>query len=328
MYKTIQKGSRRRHKGGIIKKLLFCLFGLIFLAFLIFTYWLGKQVAAGLLYQNVDNDTKENSVKQLEKWGYDLTAFEMAYTPEQFTLKAEDDNIIPVYAFTANGEADNDTVILVHGAGGDHVSVYPIAEVYLKNGWNVITIDQRASGDSLNEIVTFGYYEKLDVKALVDYAQEKVKNHKVVVHGISMGAATSGLYAATEHAKDNLDYVIMDSSYDSMENMFLGVWNQMEEAKSLPTAYVLWSGNWYLKLRYGFGFNDVDIVNAQKSNEIPTLVIQGTKDTLCPPDMGEQIYENIASAEKELWMVNSAHIEAYIDYPQQYAAKVMDFLNK
>lgn len=326
MYKTIQKSSRSKRKRGMLRIILFSLLGLILIGSFIFTYWLGKQVATGLLYQNVGNDTKSNSVKQLEKWGYDLAAFESAYTPEHFTLTAEDDTTVPAYSFTTNGEADNNTVILVHGAGGDHVSVYPVAEIYLQNGWNVITFDQRASGDSLNELVTFGYYEKLDVKALVDYARNKVKNNKVVVHGISMGAATSGLYASTDHAKDNLDYVIMDSSYDSMENIFLAVWNSMDESAGLPERYVLWSGNLYITMHYGFGFDNVDIVAAQKSNELPTLIIQGTKDSLCPPAMGEQIYENIASSEKELWMVDSAHVEAYIDYPEQYATKVMEFL--
>lgn len=90
-----------------------------------------------------------------------------------------------------------------------------------------------------------------------------------------MGAATAGLYAATEHANQNIDYCILDSSYDSMEGIFSVIWQSMNTG--LPYEYAVTCGDWYLKHRYGFSFEDVDVVAAQTNNKIPTLVIHGTK---------------------------------------------------
>lgn len=50
----------------------------------------GKQVAEGLLYMNRGNDTKQNSIDQLEVWGFDLEAFRGKYAGEDITLEASD----------------------------------------------------------------------------------------------------------------------------------------------------------------------------------------------------------------------------------------------
>ncbi len=53
----------------------------IAVAAILFSVNVGKEVAEGLLYQNQGNDTKSNSINQLELWGYDLKQFENQYTP-------------------------------------------------------------------------------------------------------------------------------------------------------------------------------------------------------------------------------------------------------
>ncbi len=51
--------------------------------------------------------------------------------------------------------------------------------------------------------------------------KEEVKEDTVILHGQSMGAATSALYAGTKHGGENLSALILDSSYDNMKHMFL-----------------------------------------------------------------------------------------------------------
>ena len=46
--------------------------------------------------------------------------------------------------------------------------------------------------------------------------KEEVKEDTVILHGQSMGAATSALYAGTKHGGENLSALILDSSYDNM----------------------------------------------------------------------------------------------------------------
>ncbi|NLG03035.1 MAG: alpha/beta hydrolase [Clostridia bacterium] len=331
---------------GIIVGLLFIaaiIFGLVFSADV------GKQVAEGILYMNAENDTKGNSVKHLEKRGYDIKSFEARYvnpsketkltteesklTTEEKQIKAietqiatEDGNLVPAQIFTCEGSKK--TVILVHGQGGDHVTNYPVAEVYLKNGWNVINFDQRGAGDNPDKKVTFGYYESRDVKALADYAKHEMQAEQIVVHGQSMGGATAAIYAASDHAKQTIDALVLDSCFDSMKHMFLGVWRDMEDTEGIPEDYIIACGNWYLEKYYDFGFEDADICEILKKDEIPTLMLQMERDELVPMEKAKEMYENIAAKDKQIHYFDSEHIDAVIDDPNRYEETVMTFLEK
>ena len=154
---------------------------------------MGGYVADRILHQNEGKDTHGNSIKQLEVWDYDTEGFMNRYEGTDIEVAAEDGNMVPATYF----DSDSDKcVILVHGAGGDRVCVYPLAEQYIEDGYDVIAIDQRGSGVNPDDRVTFGINEQLDVKAMVRYARAEIGADKVIVHGQSMGAETVAVYAS------------------------------------------------------------------------------------------------------------------------------------
>lgn len=327
---SLKKKSKKKKIIGIT---LGSIAAIIVIAILGFSYFFGYQVAYGLLYQNEGLDTKGNSVKQLAEWNYDeeeyeRTNFEKNNNGKEFTVTAKDGNIVYGTHFISDNKVDNNTVILIHGLGGDRVCMEPIAKMYLEQGWNVITFDQRASGESKNEWVTFGYFEKYDVEAIVDYVEDLISDKKIVIHGQSMGAVTAGLYAATKHASEHADAIIMDSPFDSMESMFLGVWHEMDDTEGIPDDYIIWCGDWYLRWNYRFSFTDTDLVNLSKKNHVKSLVIESMRDNVALPEMNEAIYEAIATGDKELWRVDAEHVEGFVDFPEEYTNAVMEFLEK
>ncbi|WDV48037.1 alpha/beta fold hydrolase [Clostridiaceae bacterium M8S5] len=324
--KTNIKNKINKKSKYKIFKIATSILGIIILISLVgFSSFIGISSADGLINYNKGNDTAGNSRKQLEIWGYDTKKFEKNYIVEKLTTKAEDDNIVPMYKYRSLKPDIKGTAILVHGFGGNYICVYPQVEMYIKEGFNVIAIDQRASGASTNDKLSFGYYEKLDIKAVVDYVKNNSKG-KIVVHGFSMGAHTSGLYASTQHAKENIDTVVLDGPFDCMESMYLDVWNQMNTG--LPGEYAVFCTNIALRLKYGFTFNDANVKIAVKDCEVPTLFIQSKKDTGSTVNMGESIFKNIKTKKKEYWEVNSKHIMGYIDFPKEYAKKVFNFIGR
>lgn len=330
---AVKMKDKKKKKKKILGKTLGSIAVVIIIAILGFSYFFGYQVANGLLYQNKDLDTKGNSIKQLAEWGYDEEEyeklnFEKNNNGTEFTVSAKDGNIIYGTHFVKDGKVDNDTVILIHGAGGDSVCMEPLAKMYLDHGWNVITFDQRACGESKNERVTFGYFEKYDVEALVDYVEDFTSDKKIVIHGQSMGAVTAGLYAATEHANEHVYAVIMDSPFDSMRSMFLGVWHEMEDSEGIPDDYIIWCGDWYLRWNYKFSFGDTDLVKLSRNNKVKSLVISSMKDDVALPEMNEAIYEAISSTDKKLWRVDAEHIEGFVEFQEEYTNEVMEFLQK
>lgn len=313
-------GTKTKKIGKIIAIILVTL---LLVGFLGFSGFIGIMSADGITYSNEGKDTKLNSRKQLEIWNYDAAAFESAYKSEIIEVVASDMNIVPIAFYSSQGGRDNKTVIIVHGYGGDYVSTYPQIELYLELGWNVLAIDQRASGNSSSNKVSFGYYEKLDIMAAAEYVREYT-DKTLAVHGISMGGATTGLYSATEHAKAHIDYIILDSSYDNMRNMYAMIVEQMEVG--LPIDYFLFCTDVALRIKYGYGFKDADVAEKVKECTIPTMVIQGSKDDVATVDMGQKIYNHIAADNKEYWLNDTKHIESVIDYPVQYKERLENFL--
>lgn len=300
--------------------------------FIIGSFVLGKVIADMVMHQNKDNDTKNNSIKQLEMWGYDLAAFNETYTGTEISATAEDGNVVPGTAFTAES-SDGKWVILVHGAGGDRVCTYPLAQAYLERGYNVIAIDQRGCGDNADENVTFGVNERLDVEAMVVYARNDLNASEVIVHGQSMGAQTIALYASnvTPGELNAADAVICDSPVPGMEYMLRSIFSGSDNEEDFDNAftdYLIFTSGICSKLFYNVDYADGDTIEAVKTDMLPTMVILSEKDKVCLPHKVEEVYNNIGAEEKELVKVDSAHIEGVIDDPDGYMDSVMEFLGR
>ena len=287
---------------------------------------MGGYVADRILHQNEGKDTHGNSIKQLEVWDYDTEGFMNRYEGTDIEVAAEDGNMVPATYF----DSDSDKcVILVHGAGGDRVCVYPLAEQYIEDGYDVIAIDQRGSGVNPDDRVTFGINEQLDVKAMVRYARDEIGADKVIVHGQSMGAETVAVYASnvTPGTADAADAVICDSPVPGMELMLRETFGD-GDTESFLANYLTGTSKLFMKVVNGIDYDDADTISVVKNDRIPTMIIVSDKDKVCLPYQVEQIYDNIACENKVILHMDSAHIEGFIDDPEGYMNSVESFLNE
>ncbi len=301
------------------------------LLFIVGSAALGKMIADQVMYQNKGNDTRSNSVKQLvDIWKYDLDGFYASYQGEEITATASDNNTVPGTAFHS-GSNTTTWVVLVHGAGGDRVSVYPLAKEYLDRGYNVIAMDQRGCGDNADDKVTFGIHESLDVEAMVLYARNELGAEKVIAHGQSMGAQTVALYASsvTPGADHAADAVICDSPVPGMEYMLRSVFSESDDEADFytPSAnYMIFVSKVACKVLYGIDYDDADTICAVEKDLLPTMIICSEKDQVCLPEKVEAVYNGVGTADKTFLQVDSAHSEGVIDDPEGYMEGVMAFL--
>lgn len=316
------KGKVSRKK-KVVLGILIGLLAVLVLGGTLFSYGVGEQVAQGVLGCNLGNDTKSNSISQLEQWQYDLEAFQAHWPEEPFTVTASDGNVVQAVSYKPGDNAVSSTVILVHGHGGDHISVAPLAEMYLKQGYTVLALDQRGTMNAASQDVTFGIKEKLDIEALVDYVKENQPGSSIILHGQSLGAMTIALYADTAHGQQNIDALILDSAVSNMKDMVMGVMGE----EGLVGEYMIACGDWYMKWNYGFSSADSNTIEAAASITTPALVIQSSQDDIAPVEVGQAIYAALAADSKAYWEVDSQHIEGMIDFPGEYAQQVFDFLS-
>ncbi len=140
---------------------------IVLLLFLGVSYFMGTQVFMGSTQLVTCEDTSEVTDSFWEKYGMDYDSFCNTYTIERLEITSTfDGHTIPadyIYALGAEGNKNHQTVILVHGLGGNRFSNYPLAEMFLQKGYNVLTYDQRSSNENTAPYTTFGYWEKYDL---------------------------------------------------------------------------------------------------------------------------------------------------------------------
>ena len=286
---------------------------------------MGGYIADRILHQNEGEDTRYNSIKQLEIWGYDLDSFNSRYQGVDVSATASDGNVVPGTLFE---QEESDTcVVLVHGAGGDRVSIYPLAEQYIERGYDVIAIDQRGCGENASDEVTFGINEQLDVAAMVAYAREELGDSEVIVHGQSMGAQTTAIYASNVEAgtPEAADAVICDSPVPGME-LILGEMFGDGDTECFTARYLVGTSKIYMSIVNGIDYDDADTIEVVRNDNIPTMIIVSDRDEVCLPDQVVEIYGNIACGETAIMHMDSEHIMGVIDHPEAYMEGVTEFL--
>ncbi len=246
---------------------------------------------------------------------------------DEYKIDSKEGYTIPIYYICPQGSYENKTIILVHWHEGNHVAMYPLSEIFLEKGWNVVLYDQRSHGKNTASTVSFGYLESFDLEQVVDFVKGKAKQQTIGALGQSMGASTVAYYSGSEHAGENLDFAIIDSPYNGMYNEIK--WELTKVKIPLPATTLTSLGSVFCKQLYGYSFSDVDMVEQARTNCIPTLLMHSTKDHTCPYYMSKDILSAIPHENKKLITYdNSEHLFAFWDERNRYTKEVFAFIEE
>ncbi len=233
---------------------------------------------------------------------------------------------IPIYYITKEKDYNNKTVILVHWHMSNHKVMYPIAELFLQEGWNVVLYDQRAHGENSAATVTFGYLESEDLAQVIDFTKAKNGNERVGVMGQSMGAATIAYYLGSEEAKNKLSFAVLESPYSSMYDEI--AWKITQNKIPLLEESLTSLGSIFCKLLYGYSFQSINQVERVKASDTPTLMFHSKVDKVCPYYMGEALFKAISHDRKKfVTFEKSNHLAAFWDEPERYQEELFSFIN-
>ena len=226
--------------------------------------------------------------------------------------------------FSADKPSDK-WAILVHGYGRDQRYAWDYAEEYLERGYNVITPDLRAAGTSEGIYVTMGAKESDDILLWIDKIIETDPKAKIILHGVSMGAATVML-AASKNQSPNLAAVIEDCGYTGAYEMFT---DQLDKIFHLPEIPIMTFVDYTSEYKVGVKISDASPIKHIENIKIPILFIHGTEDKLVPYFMMQQLYDICDSPIKEMFTVEGAgHASAKNTNPTAYFDRVFSFLDK
>ncbi len=242
------------------------------------------------------------------------------FPAEDWTLESFDGLTLHAKRFTP-AEPTNRWAILVHGYGRDGTFAYDYAEEYLKRGWNVLVPDLRAAGESQGQFITMGALESRDVFGWSEMILTKQPDAKIILHGVSMGAATVMMTAAL--APKNLCAVVEDCGYTSAYDMFTA---QLNKIFGLPEYPVMPCANIVCKFKTGVKISDAAPLEVVDKIAVPILFIHGDADDLVPFDMMGKLYDKATAPKEKFIVAGAGHADAKRKDPAAYFDKVFTFL--
>lgn len=214
--------------------------------------------------------------------------------------------------------------ITVHGYTSEGVNMSSYAKKYYDMGYNILIPDLRGHASSEGNYIGMGWDDRLDVINWINELLKENKNAEIVLHGVSMGAATVSMVSG-EKLPNNVKAIVADCGYTTVWDQFA---YQLDDLFSLPEFPILQVSSLVGQIRAGYSIKDASAIDQVKKSETPILYIHGDKDDFVPYFMMEELY-NATSSEKEMLTIKDAgHAKSSEVDPKNYWTTIYDFTNK
>lgn len=223
--------------------------------------------------------------------------------------------------------AQGRTAIILHGYRDSARKFLYLGRMYHQvMQYNILMPDLHAHGLSEGETIGMGWNERHDVRHWIEVAEDIFHSHvrlcSMVIHGVSMGAATA-MNVSGEELPHYVRAFIADCGYTSVWDEFSGrLWDQF----GLPDFPLLYTTDLLCRYRYGWSFREASPLEQVKRCGHPMLFIHGESDTFVPTEMVHRLYAAKPDP-KQLWIVpHTRHAASYTNFPEEYIRQVLDFL--
>ncbi len=280
----------------------------------LFDLALNPKSSKEIIFNNDYDETLEQKKKDDEKW-INENAKEIFIQNKKIKLQGYE---------VKNSKESNIWVIAVHGYVNSAISMVPSCKQFLRFGYNVLMPNLRTHGKSGGKYIGMGWLDRLDLLKWIEYLNKEYGNIKIILYGISMGAATV-MMASGEKLPNNVKTIIEDCGYTSVWEEFSGKLKNLFHLPQFPTLYY---ANLITKIKAGYSLKKASSIKQIKKSVTPTLFIHGDKDKFVPFYMLDKLY-NSANCEKEKLVIqNAGHAEAQEINPEKYWRTVKKFIKR
>lgn len=221
-------------------------------------------------------------------------------------------------------EASDVYVISCHGYGGKPSDMSYYAKHFTEKGWNVIMPALNGHGENESDDISMGWHDREVILEWIKYITELYPKAKIVLHGVSMGAAavmmTTGM-----RLPENVRCCIEDCG-------FTGVWDifsiKFRDYLHLPVFPFLHFADLASRIRGNFSFKEASALKQVMKSVTPTLFIHGDKDTFVPFWMLHPLYTHAVCQKEKLVVPGAIHTACvYVD-PELYWNTADAFIEK
>ena len=188
-------------------------------------------------------------------------------------------------------------------------------------GRSALIVDQRCSGKSGGNTISFGINEHKDCLAWVDFAVAHFgPDVKIILTGISMGASTV-LMAAGKPLPENVIGVLADCGYTTAKEIIQVVIRMMKLPPRLAYPFVKLAARIWGR----FDLEETSALEAVKHCTVPVIFFHGESDDFVPCEMSRRNYEACASRKMLVTIPNAGHGLSYPVEPDTYLTALQTF---
>lgn len=214
------------------------------------------------------------------------------------------------------------TVVISHGITYSRYGMVKYMPLFREHNFNILLYDLRNHGLSGGRNTTFGFFEKFDLRVVVDWAFERTTPDGVVgTMGESLGAATTLQHTPLDN---RLAFAIADCAYSDLADLLA---YRLKCDYHLPRFPLLNIANFLCMILAGLDFKKVSPIHSTKEVSIPIFWIHGQNDDYIPLQMSRDMYTAKTNGPKKFFLApNAAHAESLIQNQVEYTRQIHEFL--
>ena len=185
------------------------------------------------------------------------------------------------------------TVVYLHGIADNRSSSVGVIQRFKPRGFDVVSYDSRANGNSGGDVCTYGFYEKRDLWRVID----TLAPGPIVLMGTSLGAAVALQEAADDR---RVRAIVAAETFSDLRTIATERAPFFFTAPTIARAFQLAERNGH------FTVDDVSPERAARRITAPVLLLHGTDDVDTRPAHSQRVFEALHGP-KRLILVRGAH---------------------
>lgn len=188
-------------------------------------------------------------------------------------------------------------------------------------GHNVLLVDQRASGSSEGNVISFGINESRDALKWLEYLQSRFgTDAKVILTGVSMGASTM-MMCIERGLPPCVKGILADCGYSDTKAIIKKVIKEMHLPADILYPFVKLGAKLYGK----FDLEEIVPIEAVKKCNVPILFAHGDVDDFVPYHMSVDCYNVCPSTKLLVTIKGAGHGLCYPVAKEEYVKKLTEF---
>ena len=212
-------------------------------------------------------------------------------------------------------------IVMLHGYMDHKGSYLEQARFLFDHGFPTLLYDQRGHGESSSAAVSLGPLEAADVGEALGMLDRRGWGERVLVWGVSMGAATALLAAARF---DRIAGVIAESSFERLDHVLADTIRLRFHVLSFPIVPLVLAAASLLSRCNLFRVHIGDAVEALGNR--PLLLVSGAEDPRMTPQHGARLLARSSGPTEHLVIAGADHAQCWTLGKDLYRSSVLRLL--